>query len=235
MSTRLNVLLVQAGKAPSRRKADELIQSGRVRINDQVATIGARVDAQQDVVTVGGERIDTAERDLILIALHKPRGYTTTANDKHAEHTVYELLPAAFKKSVHNIGRLDKESSGLLLFTNDGNITQRLTHPSFEHEKEYNVIVRGQIKESDIKKIQRQKSVAEATTVPHLEVIDYNKKRNTTALKIVLKEGKNRQIRRMLEEAGFPVLKLHRTRVQQLHIGNLEEGAWKSVTESDIF
>lgn len=226
---RLNTILVKAGVAQSRRKADELIEAKHVRINDSLATIGTKVDPEHDTITFKKKKI-TIPKETILIALHKPKGYDSTKEDPHAEKTVYQLLPNDLRDKVHSIGRLDKETTGLLLFTNDGQLTYNLTHPSKEHEKEYEVVVKGKISKQDKTKLQKGIRIDYKKTAPAvIPKLFYNPKTNKTHFNIILHEGRKHQVRRMCDAIKHPILSLHRIRIHKYLLGNIKEGKWKRI------
>jgi len=222
---RLNRFLAAAGIA-SRRKCDELIAGGRVTINGQVCTDFSAQPTDRDHVKVDG-RLVHVEREL-TIAFHKPAGFVSTRSDPHARDTIFDLLPANFIR-LFNIGRLDARSEGLLLLTNDGDLAQRLTHPSHEVEKEYEVTL---------------DRLWDATLAPKLLrgiVLDGKRARisrlhrmGPTRLRVVLRQGLNQQIRRMFYAIGYDVKHLVRVRIGNLRLGDLPRGQWRILTKAEL-
>jgi 23S rRNA pseudouridine2605 synthase len=234
---RLQKALAHAGIA-SRRACEELIRQGRVQVNGQVVTeMGTRVDSARDEIRVDGRPLSSAEPH-VYIVLNKPRGYLSTTRDSHGRPTVLDLF--AIEARVYPVGRLDMDSEGLLLLTNDGALTQRLTHPRYDHEREYWVLVDGYPNERVLRRLQRgvevegEKLQADEVTVlrgPH-------KRREPVAngiwLKVVLHQGHKRQVRRMCAAIGHPVRRLIRVRFGPLHLGRLEPGQWRHLSHSEI-
>jgi 23S rRNA pseudouridine2605 synthase len=228
---RLQKVLARAGVA-SRRHAEELIAAGRVRVNgERVTLLGTRVDPERDAIAVDGQRIE-APREPVYLALHKPRGYVTTAFDPEGRRTVMELVPAI--PGLFPVGRLDADSSGLLLLTTDGEWAQRLTHPRYGSEKEYLVEVAGRMAPETIEALRRPLAIGpgESTTGAEVEVLVNN--RDRTQLRMVLHEGRNRQIRRMMEVVGHRVRWLHRERVASVALRDLPEGSWRHLASSEV-
>jgi len=222
---RLNRFLAAAGVG-SRRHCDELIAAGRVTINGQVCTnFSAQPDAR-DHVKVDGKLVHIAPA--LSIMLHKPAGFVSTRKDQHARNTVFDLLPKKFSR-LFNIGRLDAQTEGLLLLTNDGDLAQRLTHPRYKIEKEYEVTVdrpwdpalapkllRGVFLDGQRAKIARLHSIS------------------PTRLRVVLRQGINRQIRRMFEAVGYRIKYLLRVRIGNLRLSDLPRGHWRALTKREL-
>jgi len=231
---RLQKFLARAGVA-SRRKAETLIQDGLVSVNGKTVTeMGVKIDPFSDKVTVKGEPIRMQEK-LVYIALNKPKGYITTREDKYAEKTVYDLLPPEYKNILHPVGRLDKDTAGLLIITNDGDLTFELTHPRFGHEKEYEVSCEGKLGKAEIKRLENGIDIEDRVTAKaKVKVIKTDNK--STTLIIIIKEGAKRQIRYMFEAVGHPVLNLRRIREADLKIDDLgiEEGEYLEVALKQI-
>ena len=224
--TRLQKFISQAGIA-SRRHAEELILAGSVKVNGRVVTeLGTKVDPAKDRVEVNRKKI--VLQKLIYLALNKPKRYMTTRNDPERRRTVYELLPANFRNTIWPVGRLDFNTEGLLLFTNDGDLTQLLTHPSTEHEKEYEVVLDKELSEGRIEKISKGMMIDGKMTSPaHVRTAG-----NTIFLTI--HEGWNRQIRKMFAVFGLTVRNLKRVRIGKLKLGNLEVGKYNIIEKSDV-
>ena len=221
---RLQKFLSEAGFC-SRRHGEELIVSGRVKVNGVVVKeLGTKIDPEKDTVEVGGRRIE-AKDDLIYIALNKPKGYVTTCSRDRGK-IVLDLID--IPERVYPIGRLDKDSSGLLLLTNDGRLHNILSHPSFDHEKEYDVLVSRPVPDEALGKMASGIHLLGSRTRP-AEV----KRISTEQFRIVLKEGRNRQIRRMVEKIGNRVKILKRIRISNIRLGGLKEGCWRYLTEKE--
>lgn len=213
----------------SRRVCEEMIESGRVRVNGERAVLGRRVDVERDVVEVDGAPVGIRP-DLVYYLLNKPAGVVSTAKDTHDRETVVDLVPA--EPRVYPVGRLDAETEGLLLLTNDGELTFRLTHPKFGVEKEYVAQV-----ESDGRPVSREAlaalrkgvDIGDGVTSP-AEVGELQ----PGVLRIVIHEGRNRQVRRMCETVGYPVVRLVRTRIGPLVDKSLRPGEWRSLNLDEV-
>jgi 23S rRNA pseudouridine2605 synthase/23S rRNA pseudouridine2604 synthase len=209
----------------SRRKGEEYIKAGWVKVNGKVVTqLGVKVDPQLDTVEVDRDavRSDTAP---IYIALNKPRGYVSSCRQQN-EQTVMDLV--GISDRVYPIGRLDKDSTGLLLLTNDGQLHHRLTHPSFNHEKEYEVTVAKPMPEGALRKLAKGLPMMGTRTRPAR--VDRISARR---FRIVLREGKNRQVRRMVRKVGNRVTSLKRIRIARIKLGNLPSGSWRHLTKEE--
>ena len=225
MEERLQKILSAAGVC-SRRKAEELLNQGRVTVNGITAALGDKADLQRDRVQVDGKDI-AAHGARTYIMLHKPRGYVTTLSDEKGRPTVAELV-ADCPAKVWPVGRLDMDSEGLLLLTNDGEATFRLTHPSHEVEKEYQVRVTGEV--------ERALPVLSAPMVVDGEDMAADRVEQTgrQTLTIVIHQGKNRQVRRMCAAAGLKVVRLKRVREGALLLNDLPAGKWRFLSEEEI-
>jgi 23S rRNA pseudouridine2605 synthase len=222
---RLQKVLAQAGLG-SRRVCEDLIEARRVRVNGDVAVLGRRVDPEHDVVEVDGAQIGVKE-GLVHLLLNKPAGTITTASDTHGRPTVLDLVPP--EPRVFPVGRLDADSEGLLLLTNDGDLAHRLTHPSFGVDKEYLVEVAGDPHRGAIRRLREGVDLDDGTTSP-AKVAQLGER----LLRITIHEGRNRQIRRMCDAVGFPVVRLVRTRIGPLVDRTLVPGAWRSLTQDEV-
>lgn len=221
---RLQKFLSMAGVC-SRRKGEEYIKKGLVKVNGSVVTeLGTKIDPEKDRVEFQGRCIE-AKEELLYIALNKPEGYVTTC-DQAGEKIVLDLVD--IPERVYPVGRLDKDSTGLLLLTNDGRIHHRLSHPSFDHEKEYDVTVEKNISDAALKQMAKGLPIMGTKTRP-AQIKRISSKR----FLIVLKEGKNRQIRRMVEKMGNEVTGLKRIRISNIRLGNLAKGAWRYLSEKE--
>lgn len=216
MKLRLQKFISQAGVA-SRRKAEELIKQNRVRVNGKVIReMGVMIEPQKDKVEVNNRKIKLAS-EFVYYALNKPPGYVCTRQDPKAEKTIYDLLPRELRNKVWSVGRLDKESEGLLILTNDGELTLELTHPRYEHEKEYEVMLDKPF-ESDKEK---------AAPAKIMKIAGKN-------LKVILKEGKKRQIRRIFDSLGYKVYKLKRVRINKLKLNSLTQGEFEPIKKQEV-
>ncbi|WP_150285313.1 23S rRNA pseudouridine(2604) synthase RluF [Rummeliibacillus sp. TYF-LIM-RU47] len=219
---RINKYISEAGKA-SRRGADKLISDGRVTINGKRATIGSQVEAGDDV-QVDGNPIFVA-RNNVYIALNKPVGITSTT-EKGVKGNIVDLVNHPLR--IFNIGRLDKDSEGLILLTNDGDIVNEILRSENKHEKEYIVSVDKPITPEFLKKMSEGVKILSTKTLP-CEVVQLSK----FDFQIILTQGLNRQIRRMCAELGYEVYRLQRTRIMNIHLGNLPPGQWRDLSKKE--
>lgn len=222
---RLQKVLARAGLG-SRRTCEELIEDGRVTVNGIVAVLGARVDVDADQVEVDGAPLGIRP-DLVHYLLNKPAGVVTTAEDTHGRPTVVEIVPA--EPRVHPVGRLDLDTEGLLLLTNDGTLTHRLTHPSFGVDKEYVAQVEGEPGRGALRRLREGVELDDGITAPA--------KVSSPApnmVKLVIHEGRNRQVRRMCAAVGHPVVRLVRTRIGPLRDPDLRPGEWRRLTQDEV-
>jgi 23S rRNA pseudouridine2605 synthase len=222
---RLQKVLARAGLA-SRRVCEDLIAEGRVRVNGEVADLGRRVDAAHDVIEVDGGLVPTAP-GLVHYLLNKPTGVVTTAADTHGRPTVVELVPS--EPRVFPVGRLDADTEGLLLLTNDGELTHRLTHPSFGVEKEYLASVEGDPTPAALRRLREGVELDDGMTSPAKVV-----RVDAGLLRITIHEGRNRQVRRMCEAVGHPVTRLVRSRIGPLADRRLKPGEWRALTGDEV-
>jgi 23S rRNA pseudouridine2605 synthase len=222
---RLQKVLARAGLG-SRRTCEELIADGAVTVNGAVAVLGQRVDPDADRIEVEGVLLSVA-RDLVHYVLNKPRGVVTTAKDPEGRRTVVQLVPA--DPRVFPVGRLDADTEGLLVLTNDGDLAHRLTHPSFGIDKEYLAEVEGVPARGALRRLREGVELDDGVTAPA--------KVATVApslLRITIHEGRNRQVRRMCEAVGHPVVRLVRTRIGPLRDPNLRPGAWRPLEPVEV-
>ena len=215
----------------SRRKADELIELGKVKLNGQtLKNLGEQINPEQDKVEVNGRKI-TVKNKKIYIALNKPQGYVTTRSDELGRQTVLELIPP--KQNLKPVGRLDKNTEGLLLISNDGTFIHKLTHPKFQCEKEYIVRAEGNIPPQSIKKLQKGINIDHKKTSPS-KIHSIKRENDTTSLHIIIHEGRNRQIRKMFAQIGYPVKYLQRIRIGNLQLKNLAKGKFRHLTQEEV-
>ena len=227
---KLQKYLAEHGIA-SRRKCEDLIAAGAVRINGRTAKVGDRVAPGEDRVTVRGRPV-AAQEPPVYYMLHKPRGYITTMQDEKGRKCVAELI-AGIPQRVFPIGRLDRESEGLLLLTNDGAFANLLAHPSSHVSKTYRVTVRGGVTQAQAAALSDGVVIDGRATLP-AEVRVLTADTTRTVLEIVLREGRNRQIRKMCEAVGLDVARLKRTKIGAVKLGMLKAGAWRPLTQAEV-
>lgn len=226
---RLNKFIANSGVC-SRREADTLIQAGVVTVNGEVVTeLGVKVNIHTDDIRFNGERLKGEEK--VYIIMNKPKGYVTTASDPHADKTVMELLKGCAYR-VFPVGRLDKATTGVLMFTNDGEIAERLTHPSYDKKKIYQVILDKPLSDEDRERILGGVELSDGTeAADELEFIDAEDHRK---LGIEIHSGKNRVVRRIFEAAGYDVRALDRVYFAGLTKKGLKKGEWRMLTEGEV-
>ena len=229
MRERLQKLIARAGVC-SRRSAESLLTAGRVTVNGVAAHLGDKADADTDVIAIDGTAIAFAEPTVYLM-LNKPRGYVTTLSDELGRATAAELV-ADCGTRVFPVGRLDKESEGLLLFTNDGALMQAMTHPSHQVDKTYEVTVTGELEGAE----DRLSAVTELDGEPivpaQVEIIA--RRQGQALLRVTIHQGKNRQIRRMCAQVGLQVTRLRRVSEDALTLGDLKPGQWRYLTDAEV-
>lgn len=230
MRERLQKILAASGIA-SRRKAEEIITAGRVMVNGKLVNeLGARADAAVDTITVDGKELVAAPR--VVYALNKPRGVISTRADEQGRETVTQLVPS--DPPVFPVGRLDADSEGLLLLTNDGALTDRLTHPKYEHEKEYEII--GHTKrtpEGMTDRFQRGAQLKDGVLVPD-KVEFAGLRKNQLIFRITVHEGRNHLIRRLASRMQFEITRLRRIRIGAIQLGDLAPGKYRQLSDSEI-
>ena len=226
---RLNRFIANSGVC-SRREADTLIQAGVVTVNGEVVTeLGTKVNIHDDDIRFNGERLKGEEK--VYLIMNKPKGYVTTASDPHAEKTVIDLLKGCSSR-VYPVGRLDKNTTGVLLLTNDGEIAESLTHPSYDKKKIYQVSLDRALSEEDYHKILEGVSLTDGDVkADELEFIDANDKRK---IGIEIHSGKNRIVRRIFDSLGYNVKALDRVYFAGLTKKGLKKGEWRYLTEGEI-
>lgn len=226
---RIQKILSAAGVC-SRRQAENYILAGRVTVNGAVAKLGDSADAQRDAIAVDGKLLGRAPEKLYLM-LNKPRGYVTTLSDERGRPTVAGLV-ADCGERVYPVGRLDMDSDGLLLLTNDGDFAQRLAHPSHEKEKEYHVTVAGELSGCE-GRLAALTELEDGTPIVPAQVRVLRRGAGNWTLSVTIHQGLNRQIRRMCALAGLKVLRLQRVREGSLTLGELSEGKWRKLTKEE--
>ena len=227
---RLQKYLSECGAA-SRRKSETWIAEGKVRINGRVAQIGDKIDPAKDLVTVNGKKIRKTTRNVYLM-LHKPRGFVTTLSDELGRKCVTDLLRDVPER-VYPIGRLDRESEGLLLLTNDGAFANLMMHPSHHIPKHYRVTIRPSITDEQIGEMEQGMVIDGRRTAP-AKVRILEKQENRVVLEIVLYEGRNRQIRKMCEQLHLEVARLKRTAMGPVRLGMLPQGQYRELTADEV-
>lgn len=222
---RLQKVLARVGIG-SRRAVEEMIEDERITVNGETARLGHRVDALTDKVEVDGVQIGVAP-GLVYYLLNKPDGVVSTASDTHGRPTVVEMVPA--EPRVFPVGRLDLETEGLLLLTNDGDLTHRLTHPSFGVDKEYLAEVEGKPSRGALRKLREGIELEDGVTAPAQASL-----LAPTMLRLVIHEGRNRQVRRMCEAVGYPVKRLVRSRIGPISDTQMKPGTWRELTSDEV-
>ena len=226
---RVQKVLAAAGIG-SRRACEELIAAGRVAVDGEVIALGAKADATRQVITLDGERIHS-NPTLVYLLLNKPTGYVTTVTDPQGRPTVMDLIPATPR--VYPVGRLDRDTEGLLLLTNDGELANRVAHPRYEIEKTYVAQIRGPAKRRAVRQlldgVELEDGVAKARSVRELGSAS-----DHTLVEIVLAEGRKREVRRMLQAVGLPLERLARVRVGPLPLGDISPGKFRPLTGAEV-
>jgi 23S rRNA pseudouridine2605 synthase/16S rRNA pseudouridine516 synthase len=224
--------MAKAGIA-SRRKCEQYILDGRVKVNEEIVrTLGVKVNALEDEIEVDGKPLDFS-RERVYILINKPAGYLTTVTDPFNRPTVLDLLHLP-KAGLFPVGRLDRNSEGILLLTNDGELAYRLTHPRFEVERTYLAKVRGHPEERILDCLRRGIILEDGLTSP-AKVKLLERTKDSSILEIVIKEGRKRQVRRMFEKVGHPVINLKRISIGPLKLGSLNSGNYRPLTSSEIY
>lgn len=228
---RLQKYIADCGVA-SRRKAEELILHKKVMVNQNVVTeMGLKINPDKDIVKVDGKLIKP-ENEKVYIMLNKPTGYITTSKDEHKRETVLELVKD-IKYRIYPVGRLDYDTSGLLLLTNDGDFANKLIHPKFQIDKTYVVEFIGILKKDQLETLRKGVKIEDYVTEPaKVEIVGL--KGNTTTLNITIHQGKNRQVRKMFEAVGHKVTKLKRVFFGNLSLGKLKEGHWRHLSKQEV-
>ncbi len=233
---RLQKFLAEAGLA-SRRQAEGWIREGRVQVNGRIAKLGDRADPESDAVRVDGKRVRPRAGTKTYLLLNKPRGYVTTVSDPQQRDTVLDLLPGGLRRGVKPVGRLDVQTEGLLLLTDDGELAREVTHPSAGCAKEYRVKVSGVPEEKQLERLGRgillDGRSTRSCTIERISTTAGRGKGNTW-LRVVLREGRTRQIRRMFEVIGHPVSKLKRVAIGPIRDATLPPGAYRRLSAAEV-
>ncbi len=230
---RINKYIASCGVA-SRRKAEELILDGKVKVNGKIIDeLSYKVDENKDMVEVNNVKI-TLDEKLVYLLLNKPEGYITTVKDQFDRPSVIDLL-SDVKERVFPVGRLDYETSGLLLLTNDGDLTYKLTHPKHEIDKTYVAKVKGILTEDEMKNFREGLYIEDYKTAPaKLKVLDSDRVKNISTLEIKIHEGKNRQVRKMCKAINHPVLRLKRVAMGKINLKNCKVGEYRYLTDDEV-
>lgn len=230
----LHLAIARSGYC-SRRKAEKLVREGRVKVNKiTVLSPEYKINPDKDTIFINGSQIK-AEEEKVYFLLNKPEGVLSAAFDKRKQKTVVDLLSANSKARIYPVGRLDKDTTGILILTNDGELTFRLTHPKFKVLKTYSVVCSGKIEKIDLFKLKKGIEIDGKKTLPaKIKNVKFNKGGNKSSLLIEIYEGRKRQIKKMLLEIGHSVLNLERIKYANLGLGNLKKGKIRPLTESEI-
>lgn len=229
---RLQKFLAEAGIA-SRRKAEELIEQGKVKVNGQTVTaLGTKIKPDIDVVEYNGKKV-SVEEEKVYILLNKPIGYVTTAKDQFSRDTVLDLVKV--KQRVVPVGRLDMYTSGALILTNDGDFVYKVTHPKHEVEKTYNVTIRGNVSNEDLEKLRSGLVIDEyKTSEAKARILKREEEKNITRVEVIIHEGRNRQVRKMFEAIGKNVIALHRSKIGKIAVNDMKLGTWRFLKPQEI-
>lgn len=232
MEERIQKLMAQAGLG-SRRHNEELISAGRVKVNGRLAHLGQKADPTTDTIEVDGKKLDLAQDATIYIALHKPKGVLSSLEDEMEEGrtTVRDLIDVA--GHLYPVGRLDRQSEGLILMTNDGELAHKITHPRYGHKKIYEVTLEGNISPEAVLQWTQGVMLDDKHTAP-VRIENIRRQGGTTRLQIVMREGRKRQIRRVAAQLGHPVRRLIRQQIGPLKLGDLEAGKWRHLTADEV-
>jgi len=231
MIQRLQKFMAQNGIA-SRRKCEELIASGLVKVNGSIVSEpGHKIDIETDMVEVDGRIIESSQTELFYYLLNKPKGYVSTAKDQFGRPSVVSLIKSSAR--LYPVGRLDYDTEGLIIITNDGELTNKLTHPSYSIAKEYEAKVKGAIPDKAIEDFERGIDIGGYITQPaEMKIVEIHK--NFSIIRITISEGKNRQVRKMCAALGHEVLELKRIAIGNLIVGDLEVGKYRELSKQEV-
>ena len=230
---RLQKFLADNGIA-SRRKCEELILQGRVRVNgEQINALGTKINPNKDIVEYNGREIKNSRKEYTYILLNKPIDYVTTVKDQFDRKTILDLVKT--NKRLVPVGRLDMYTSGAIILTDDGDFVYKVTHPKHEIEKTYNATVVGIVTKDDVKKLEDGVDIGDfITNKARVKILKTDEEKNLSRLQITIHEGKNRQVRRMCEAIGKKVLSLHRSKIGSISVKDLKLGTWRYLRKSEI-
>ena len=227
---RLNKFLASCGVA-SRRKSDELIASGKIMVNGKIVTeAGVTINEKKDKVIFDGKELSLPS-SFVYIKLNKPKGYICSASDERGRKTIYDLIKT--DERLFSVGRLDYDTEGLIILTNDGDFANKIAHPSFSLEKEYQVTVEGKILESELA-VMRKGAVVDGERMPPAKVKVIGVEEKTTKLSVIINEGQNRQVRRMFEAIGKVIILLKRVRIGDVKLGGLSRGEYRDLRIDEL-
>lgn len=232
MQTRIQKIISDSGYC-SRRKAEELISKNQVKVNGHIASLGDKADAEKDIITVSGEKLDTKSVKLRYIKLYKPRGYLTSMEDSHSDKLITDLLDGIAER-VYPVGRLDKNSEGLILLTNDGAFANDITHPRKHISKTYRVTVPSKVSEEQIARMTVGIKIDEGVVTQPCTINVLVEEPERTVLEFIITEGKNRQIRKMCDAVGLSVSRLKRTSVGGVKLGMMKPGEYRELTPDEM-
>ena len=230
--TRIQKIIADSGLC-SRRKAEELISAGRVTVNGRPCGLGDKADAARDVIAVDGKALSAPSGQKRYIMLNKPRGYVTTMSDEQGRKTARELLCGVSERVVP-VGRLDRNSEGLLLFSNDGEFVNEITHPSHHVSKTYRVTIDGRVSEEQLMRLSAGVELDDGKVTAPCSVEVLSEEPDRTVLRFVIKQGLNRQIRRMCAAVGLQVGRLRRVAIGGVRLGMLKPGEWRDLTKEEL-
>lgn len=218
----------------SRRKAEEYITSGRIKVNGNVIMeLGTKIDPNKDVVEVDGKKISNIAGKKVYILLNKPIGYVTTTRDQFNRNTVLDLVNV--KEKVLPVGRLDMYTSGAIILSNDGDFIYKITHPKYEVEKTYNVTLKGQVTDEEIEQLRNGVQIENYVTgKAKVKILRIDKEKDLSRVELIIHEGKNREVRKMCEAIGRKVLALHRTKIGNISVKDLRLGTWRYLKPNEI-
>ena len=230
MRQRLQKLMSAAGHC-SRRQAEELLRQGRVDVNGTIAALGDQADPETDLICVDGTPLAKVTEERVLL-LNKPPGVISSCHDPQGRETVLDLVPAELRRGLHPVGRLDADSRGALLLSNQGELTLKLTHPRYAHNKTYRVTVTGTPDHSKLERWRQGMELDGSRTLPASVKLLHSKHGHST-LEVILREGRNRQIRRIASLLGHSVLDLQRVAIAGLALGSTKEGCWRELSRQE--
>ena len=232
MEERLQKYLANCGVA-SRRKCEEYILQGKVKVNGEIVTeLGTKINPEKDVIEFNNKQVKESTKH-IYILLNKPIGYVTTSDDQFGRDTVLDLVK--IRERIVPVGRLDMYTSGALILTNDGDFVYKVTHPKHEVEKTYTVTVKGIVQASEVESLRQGVQIEDYVTKPaKVKILKTDNEKDISRLQITIHEGKNRQVRKMCEAVGRKVLALHRSKIGNIEVKELELGKWRHLTLKEI-
>ena len=219
----------------SRRKSEEFIIQGRVKVNGKIVTeLGTKIDDEKDIVEFDNKKIEVDNKDHIYVLLNKPIGYVTTAKDQFGRDTVMDLVKVG--KRIVPVGRLDMYTSGALILTDDGDFVYKITHPKHEITKTYAVTLKGIIKKEEISQLEEGVIIDEnyKTRPANVKILKIDKENNQSRILITIHEGKNRQVRKMCDALNKKVLALHRSKIGNIDVKDIELGKWRYLTKNEV-